>query len=378
MLTMDKVLDNAYMKAVMNGSDHPGAKLERPIKTRDGKFVDTTGAFLVGELERLDQTLHEPLSSISWDRDLPQRTDVTVGDEVSSFTQSTFGTPAGPGTGSVTGQKRSFISKVTTEIPEMALDIDKTTLPLVPWGEGIAYSLPELASAAQLGRPIDQQKIIALNRDYQLQLDAQAYLGWSNNNTVGLINATVANGGQVSVTNLPLSNPAAGASSTNTSNWSGGQKTAQQILQDLANMTFIPWQASGYAVRPNRILLDPLNFTFISVTPATQAGSKSIMAYFLESYNSDTGAEPLRILPLKWLTGAGVGGTLLAANSINRAVVYNRFEGPWQNAYVRFPTLMLQRTPLQYDGLWHKLYYWSRMGACEFIYPETVALFDGL
>jgi hypothetical protein len=267
---------------------------------------------------------------------------------------------------------------VTTEIPEINLDIDKSTLPLVPWGEGIAYSLPELASASQLGRPIDQQKIIALNRDYQLQMDAQAYLGWSGNNTVGLTNATVANGGQVSVTNLPLSNPAAGASASNTSNWSGGQKTAQQILQDLANMTFTPWQASGYAVRPNRILLDPLNFTFISVTPATEAGSKSILAYFLESYNADTGAEPLRILPLKWLTGAGVGGTLLAANSINRAVVYNRFDGPWQNAYVRYPVVGLQRTPLQFDGIWHKWYHWGRMGACEFIYGETVAYFDGL
>jgi hypothetical protein len=40
---------------------------------------------------------------------------------------------------------------------------------------------------------------------------------------------------------------------TNTSNWSGGQKTAQQILQDLANMAFGPWAASGYAVRPNRV-----------------------------------------------------------------------------------------------------------------------------
>ena len=38
---------------------------------------------------------------------------------------------------------------------------------------------------------------------------------------------------------------------------------------------------------------------------------------------------------------------------------------------------MLQRTPVQYDGLFHKLYYWGRMGACEFVYPETVAYSDG-
>lgn len=373
MITTDKVLDNAYMKAIMDGSDHPGKKFDRPVKTRDGKYVDTSGAFLVGELERLDQTLHEPLSSITWDRDLPQRTDVTVADEVSSFTQSTFGTPSGAGTGSAIGQKRSAIGKVTTEVPEIALDIDKVTVPLFPWGEGIAYSLPELASAAQLGRPVDQQKVVALNRDFQLQMDAQAYLGWTGNSTVGLINATVANGGQVVVTNLPTS-----GTGGNTANWSGGQKTPSQILTDMANMCYGPWASSGFAVRPNRMLLDPLNFTYISVTPATTAGSKSILAYFLESYNADTQAPPLRILPLKWLTGAGVGGTLLSPNTTNRGVVYSRFEGPWQEAYVRFPTVMLQRTPLQFDGLWHKFYFWGRMGAPEFVYPETIQYFDGM
>lgn len=373
MITADKVLDNAFVKAFMNGSDHPGAKLDRPAKTRDGKYVDTTGAFLVGELERLDQTLHEPLASISWDRDLPQRTDVTIGDEVSSFTQSTFGTPGGPGTGSAIGQKRSIIGKVSTEVPEMAIDINKITVPLLPWGEGFAYSLHELASAAQLGRPVDQQKIISLNRDFQLQMDAQAYLGWTGNTTVGLINASVAQGGLVVATGLPTSGTGA-----NTAAWSGGQKTPAQILTDMANMCYGPWAASGFAVRPNRMLLDPNNFTYISVTPATTAGSKSILAYFLESYNADTEAPPLRILPLKWLTGAGAGGTLLTPSTVNRGVVYSRYEGPWQEAWVRFPTVMLQRTPLQYDGLWHKGYFYGRMGACEFVYPETIQYFDGM
>ena len=373
MITRDKVLDGKLLAALMGASDHPGGPLPVRARTADGKTVDTSGAFLVGELERLDQTEHPPLASVSWDRDLPIRDDVTVADEVSSFTQMTFGTPGGPGTGAAIGQKRSVIGKVSTQLPEMAVDIDKIPTPLIPWGEGIAYSLPELASAAQLGRPVDQQKLTALDREYQLQTDAQAYLGWTGNGTFGLINNT----GQVTPTNLP--NGAAGGPQWMPHTAYAG-KTAAEILTDLANMAYTPWFQSGFAVKPNRILLDPQNFNYIRVTPATTAGSKSILQYFLESYNSDPGeSDPLRVLPLKWCIGAGAGGTLLTPGTVNRGVVYHRYPGDdWMNAFVRFPLTMLQRTPIQYDGLWHKFYKWGRLGAVEFVYPETVSYFDGM
>ena len=51
--------------------------LPRAIKrayTRDGlmtfdrQTIDSAGVFLIGELERLDQNLHEPLASVTWSR----------------------------------------------------------------------------------------------------------------------------------------------------------------------------------------------------------------------------------------------------------------------------------------------------------------------
>jgi hypothetical protein len=367
MLTIDKVLDGKQMKSLMAGRNQSGDPLGFRVKLGDGKYADTSGAFLVGELERLDLTEHQPLFSVSWDRDVPLRDDVTLGDDVSSFTQSTFGTPSGAGTGSAVGQKRSFIGRKTTQTPEMEVDIDKQTVPLLPWGEGIAYSLPELTSAAQLGRPIDQQKMKALDSEYQLQIDAQAYLGWSGNNTFGLINNT----NLITPTNFP--NAASGGGGPK---WSGGTKTAGEILTDLATLAYTPWAASGFAVKPNRIGLDPQNFNYIRITPATSAGSKSILQYFLESYNIEQDT-PLRVVPIKWLTGAGVGGTLMQQGTTNRAVAWHRHEGSWQDAPVRIPMTMLARTPVQYDGFWHKFYKWGRLGSCEFVYPETVAYFDG-
>jgi hypothetical protein len=51
------------------------------MRTYDQNTIDSAGAFLVGELERLDQELHMPLVSVTWNRDIDLREDVTIGDE---------------------------------------------------------------------------------------------------------------------------------------------------------------------------------------------------------------------------------------------------------------------------------------------------------
>jgi hypothetical protein len=379
MIDTQKVLNGAQMLTLMGGVDHPGAKMRTPgtIKVRDAatggfktRTIDGSGAFLVGELERLDQTSHQPLSTVTFLEDLPLRDDVTLGDEVTSFTQETFATPSGAGTNAI-GQKRSAIGKKSTQIPEMEVDIDKKTVPLFAWGEGIAYSLPELESAAQIGRPIDQRKLTALDREFQLQSDAQMYQGWQGNGTFGLYNSPL-----VSATNLPDAAVGGGGPK-----WSGGSKTPTEILTDLANMVYTPWAASGFAVLPNTMALDPENLSYISTTMVAVAGTsgaQSILSYFLQSNICKNQGQPLRVIARKWLTGGGAGGTLMQQGTTNRAVVYHDYEGSWQDAYVRFPFLALTRTPVQFDGLWHKMYKWTRMGACEFVYPETVAYFDGL
>jgi len=45
---------------------------------------------------------------------------------------------------------------------------------------------------------------------------------------------------------------------------------------------------------------------------------------------------------------------------------------------VRFPMVPLQRTPLEYRSLFHITTYFGRLGAVEFVYPETLAYADGI
>ncbi len=76
-------------------------RIARRLQTRDGLMtfdqatIDSAGAFLIGELERLDQTLHMPLASVTWARDIDLREDVSIADETSSFTNSMFSSASG-------------------------------------------------------------------------------------------------------------------------------------------------------------------------------------------------------------------------------------------------------------------------------------------
>ena len=111
-----------------------GQRFDRPLKVGD-KVYDSTGAFLVGELERLDMKLHAPLAAVTYTRDIKLREDVTIADEVSSFTTSTFGSPGGLGTGNGIGNGKSWAGKITSQITNVSLDIAKTTNPLTIWIE---------------------------------------------------------------------------------------------------------------------------------------------------------------------------------------------------------------------------------------------------
>lgn len=337
-----------------------GIQLPRGCQTHDGKTVDSTGAFLVGELERMDMTLHEPLASVSWGRDIDLREDVTIADEVSSYTLSTYGSAGGLGTGNGIGQGKAWIGKNTDQVSGVGLDIAKLTNPLRLWGLELKYTIPELESAAKIGRPVDQQKYQGMQLKHQMDIDEQVYIGDTSLTDTGLVNNT-----QVTPTNV-----VAGASGS--TNWS--TKSPDEILADVNTALTAVWQASAWAVLPSRILIPPAQFGYISTAKIGLAANTSILKYILENNLLATaqGAK-LEINPLKWVIGAGAGGTIGTLGTVDRMVVYTK-----QKDRIRYPMTMLQRTPIQYDSLYHKTTYFCRLGRVELVYPETVGYFDGI
>lgn len=339
--------------------NHLGRRLEHRYTTHDGRTVDSTGSFLVGELERLDLTLHEPLAAVTWGRDIDLREDVTIADEVSSFTLTTFASNGGLGTGNGIGNGKAWIGKSTDQITGVGVDISKIPHQLTPWGMELKYTILELESAAKLGRPIDQQKYEGLQLKYQMDVDEQVYVGDTSLGVTGLVNNSL----------VTPQNVVAGAGGSTA--WT--QKTPNEILSDVNTALTTVWQNSAWAVVPSRLLLPPAQFGYISTQLVSLAGSVSILKYIQDNnLLTTTGRGKLEILPVKWLIGAGAGGTIGTPGN-DRMVVYTK-----DKKRVRFPMTLLQRTPIQYDSIYHKTTYFGRLGAVELVYPETMGYFDGL
>ena len=330
--------------AMVNAPGIIRARTRDAMMTFDARTIDSTGVFLVGELERLDQTLHMPLASVTWSRDIDLREDVAITDDVSSFTNSSFAAAGGP---SPAG--KNWISKETTAIQGIGLDIGKTPNPLTLWGIELGWTLPELMAAQQLGRPVDQQKFEAMQLKHNMDTDEQVYIGDSVLGVTGLVNNTA-------VTNV---------SNADTGNWATA--TPDQMLDDVNELLDSAWSAAAYAVCPGRILLDPTNWSRLVQRKVSDAGNISVLNYLREnSIANGLNGRPLEIFPSKWLTGRGAAGA-------NRMVAYTKDKNR-----IRFPMVPLQRTPLEYRGINQITTYFGRLGVVEVVYPETVAYRDGV
>ena len=338
-----------------------GVRFEHTLRTHDGRTCDSSGAFLLGELERLDMKLHEPLAAVTWGRDIDLREDVTIADEVSSFTLSTFGSSGSLGTGNGIGNGKAWIGKVTDQIAGVGLDISKIPNPLNLWALELKYTIPELESAAKIGRPIDQQKYAGLQLKHQMDIDEQVYIGDTALGISGLVNSSL-------VTNVgPVASGAGGSPQWTT-------KTPAEILQDVNEILVSAWTTAAYAVIPTRILLPPQQFGYISTQLVSLAADKSILRYIMENnLMTSTGKGSIDVYPCKWLVGAGAGGTIGTEGTHDRMVAYTK-----EYDRVRFPMTLLQRTPLQYQSIYHQTTYFCRLGVVEVVYPETIAYRDGL
>jgi len=324
--------------------------------TYDRMTIDSTGAFLIGELERLDMTLHEPLVNITWGRDIDLREDVSIADDSSSFTNSTFAAA-----GSVQSSGKNFIGKVSNAIPGVAVDIGKTSQPLFLWGMEVSYTIPELMSAQQLGRPVDAQKYQGMQLKWQMDIDEMVYIGDKAMDKYGLLNS-------INVTTSFVNESKTAVGETK---WT--KKSADEILEDVNDLISDCWAAAGYAVCPSKLLLPPAQFAYITSQKVSTAGNISILQFLEDNCIAlKINGKKLDIQPCKWLVGLGVpaGSPSVATD---RMVAYSQDKNR-----VRYPLVPLQRTPLEYRSIYHITTYFGKLGVVEIVYPECVMYRDGI
>jgi hypothetical protein len=322
--------------------------------TFDRHTIDSTGSFLINELERLDPTLHGPLAAVSWSRDIDLREDVSIADETSSFTNSTFAAVGG-----ISPTGKSWIGKDSTQIANLALDIGKTPNPLTLWGMELGYSIPELESAQRLGRPVDSQKLEGIKLKHNMDIDEMVYIGDTALNKFGMVNNTA------SVTNF--------TTAVNGS-WLNGTTTPNQILADINEQLTSTWAQSGWAICPSELRIPPKHFGYLSSTLISTAGNQSILEFVKKnSISLSINGKELNIQPLKWLSGRATGGTPFVDANSGRMVAYTKAKDR-----LRFPLVPLQRTPLEYRSIYHLTTYFGRLGVVEIVYPDTISYRDGI
>ena len=307
------------------------------------KTFDSTLAYFVNQLDNLDKKLYEPLYSVTWGRDINLRSGITMANESTSFIRSNIGAV---GTQSATG--KPWISANTTTLPGVSINGERVVLPLRLLGQEVSYTSVELERSQLTGQPIDTAKFDALNILYQMATDEMVYIGDADCGATGLVNSAQVATGAV----------AGGTWAT---------KTPDEILADVNDMITAAWQASGFAVCPDKVLVPPTQFAWLSSQKVSQAGNVSILTYLEDnSVSLRVNGRKLEIVPVKWLAGRGAGGA-------DRMVAYTNREDK-----VRFPMVPIRRETPYFLGIkFNAPYIWA-FGEVEFVYPETVIYRDGI
>jgi hypothetical protein len=333
------------------------ARTRDGFTTYDRRTIDSAGVFLIGELERLDPTMHEPLVSVQWSRDIKLREDVSIADETSSFSNSTFAAVGG-----INPNGKAWIGKNSNAISTVMLDIGKTAQPLNLWGMELSYTIPELESAQRLGRPVDSQKFSAIKLKHNMDVDEQVYVGDSFLGSTGLFNSAA-----VTATNVVANGSAHTTWLQKLADDSTGNVGPTQILTDVNTLLNATWAASAWAVCPAELRIPPVQFSVLASQKVSTAGNITVLEFLkINSLSNTINGKPLNIQPSKWLTGAGVSGH-------DRMMAYTN-----EVERVRFPLVPLQRTPLEYRSIYQLTTYFGRLGIVEFVYPETAAYADGI
>lgn len=300
--------------------------------------ISSTGAFLVGELERLDQELYAPLADFTWSRDIDLREDVTIADEVTSFMLANY---AG-GFGSIGGSGKSWIKGMDTTPARVSVETSKVTTPLTPWGMEVSYSIFELQKAMQVGRPIDVQKYDAMKFKHQLDIDQQVYMGDEGIGVKGLLN----NDAVVDKSNL-------GSVNVKTMSAEDAVNLFNTVLES-------SWKATQYIRIPDTILIPPALFAALASKQLPNV-DKNVLEYVLQNNIAVSNGGKLTIRPVKWLADSSI-------NSGNgRLVAYTKARD-----VVRFPLVQLQSMAPQFRDFMQSVPYYGALGGVEFVRPEMV------
>lgn len=318
-----------------------------------GRALDAAGiatgmAFLEGELEKRDPKIREPLTSVTWPRDIVAETGGGWVDFTSTMNVDYATSGANDG---------SLVGGATDVITTVQANVNKDIFRVFTWAQAMKIPFVDSQKFQTIGRSIDSILDKGIRLNYNKSIDQLVYQGFKNVGITGLVNDD----------NVVSSLAPNGASGDTL--WSS--KTVDEILWDINKALVEAWAASEYdeSAIANHILLPPAKYAYIQSTRIGTSGDESILSYILKNNLAANQGKSLTIVPCRWCTGAGSGNK-------DRMVVYvNDKDFLYFDLPVPLTRAMTQPVALQFA---YVTIYAAQMGQIKWMYYQPARYVDGI
>lgn len=318
-----------------------------PVQRMSDAAIATGLAFLNGELEKRDPKLYEPLTSVTWQRDIVADTGAGWGEYTSNYFVDY----------ATTGSKTSgIIGSDTNDIPVMQANLTKDNFKVFTWANILRVPFVGQQLLNQVGRSLDDILDKGIKLGWNKDIDTMVYEGYSALGVYGLVN-----------------NPAVTATTAATG--TGGYttwatKTPDEILDDINTILNATWAAAEYDLSgmANHILVPPASFIYLQ-RKVSEAGNVSIFQYIMENNVATAQGRQIVIVPCRWCEGAGVGTTARMVAYVNDKN-FTKIDIP----------VMLNRIMTQpvVEQMAYLTAFAGQIGQVKLLYPQTVRYLDGI
>lgn len=321
----------------------------RTVRHFNDSAIASGNAFLVSELEKRDPKIREPLTSVTYSRDVPLKVGGGWVEYVSAMNID-FGLTGGAGDGAVSAPGANGS-------PVVQMNLEKDTFGAHVFSTILRVPFVDMQRMQVTGKSLDALLTDGVRLAYDKHMDQNCYVGLTRYGTQGLINNS----------NVTAASVATGTGGS--TNWSS--KTPDEILKDVNDAITAVWSAAQYDLSaiPNHILIPHEQFNYIVSQKVSQAADKSILEYLLDNNIAKRNGQQLVIAGCPFCKGAGT-------SSADRMVVYVHHE-----RFLAMEELVpLSRTMTQpnVEALAYDSVYMANVSQLELFYTQTIRYFDGI
>lgn len=318
------------------------------VRTTDAGIANGN-AFLISELEKRDNLLREPLTSVTYPRDIP----VKVGGGWVEFISSLsidYGITGGSNDGPVTASGANMV-------PVIQANLDKDTFKAHVFAAVMRIMFVDMQRSSITSRSLDQMLTDGIRLAYDKHMDGNAYTGIARYGTAGILN-------NANVVASPVATGTGGGTA-----WSG--KAPEEILRDVNTAIQEGWAAAEYdlTAMPNHMLIPYEQYNIIATTKVSDIAEKTILTFLLENNIAKKNGVDLVIGATQYCKGAGAGSTDRMAVYVNN----DRFIAMEELVPLGRTMTQPNTEALSYDSV-----YMANISEVEIFYDQPIRYYDGI